>query len=145
MNTIDSHSTSQDLAAKLKAGLNSWSPEEQEDPGSRPAKGKGKKKKIPIKPAKGAATARGEKPKEPVARADMKVRVETTDAGRKGKKVTLIKGIESLPKDEAKALVKKLKTAISVGGKVSEDGEVEIQGEHAEFCAKVLKQEGFKD
>jgi translation initiation factor 1 len=56
------------------------------------------------------------------------VRVSRETGGRKGKAVTLIKG---LPLDEAalQALAKQLKAACGSGGTVK-DGVVEIQGEH---------------
>lgn len=58
------------------------------------------------------------------------VRVSRETGGRKGKAVTLVKG---LPLDEAalQALTKQLKAACGSGGTVK-DGVVEIQGEHIE-------------
>ncbi|MFY8019313.1 MAG: translation initiation factor Sui1 [Inhella sp.] len=58
------------------------------------------------------------------------VRVSRETGGRKGKAVTLIKG---LPLDDAalQALAKQLKAACGSGGTVK-DGVVEIQGEHIE-------------
>jgi translation initiation factor 1 len=58
------------------------------------------------------------------------VRVSRETGGRKGKAVTLVKG---LPLDDAalQALAKQLKAACGSGGTVK-DGVVEIQGEHIE-------------
>jgi len=75
---------------------------------------------------------------------DGKVRVRRETAGRKGKGVTVIKG---LPLDDAAltALAKQLKAACGSGGTVK-DGVVEIQGDHADKLMAWLqaRPEGWK-
>ena len=68
------------------------------------------------------------------------VRVSRETKGRKGKGVTLIKG---LPLDEAAltALAKQLKAQCGSGGTVK-DGVIEIQGDHIERVMEALKKEG---
>ena len=62
--------------------------------------------------------------------------------GRGGKAVTLIKGL-ALSEGDLSALAKKLKQACGSGGTVK-DGVIEIQGEHREKIADVLRQQGYK-
>ena len=62
--------------------------------------------------------------------------------GRGGKTVTLVKGLVLSEKD-LKALAKKLKRACGTGGTIKENI-IEIQGEHREKIADVLRKQGFK-
>jgi translation initiation factor 1 len=62
--------------------------------------------------------------------------------GRAGKGVSLVKNLALTEKD-MKALAKKLKQACGSGGTVK-DGVIEIQGEHREKMARVLKKLGYK-
>jgi translation initiation factor 1 len=70
----------------------------------------------------------------------VKVRRET--AGRKGKAATTISGV---PLDDAalKELAGRLKKRCGVGGTVK-DGVIELQGDHRETAAEVLRAEGHK-
>ena len=73
---------------------------------------------------------------------DGKVRVSRETKGRKGKGVTLIKGLDM----DAATLVlmsKKLKTMCGCGGTVKA-GVIEIQGDHIERILDYLKQQGVK-
>ena len=65
------------------------------------------------------------------------VRVSRETAGRKGKGVTLVRG---LPLDDAAltALAKQLKAACGSGG-TAKDGVIEIQGDHIEKVMAWLK------
>jgi len=63
--------------------------------------------------------------------------------GRAGKTVTVVKGLELLPGDEKKALLKLVKNAVAGGGSVSDGGGMEVQGEHADTVLKLLVAEGF--
>ena len=69
------------------------------------------------------------------------VRISHETKGRKGKGVTLIKGILSSDA-ELKQLAKKLKQRCSTGGAVKE-GVIEIQGDQRELLVTLLKQDGF--
>ena len=70
------------------------------------------------------------------------VRVSRETKGRKGKGVTLIKG---LPLDEAAltALAKQLKAHCGSGGTVK-DGVIEIQGDHRDTVLAELARQGFR-
>ncbi|WP_185546089.1 translation initiation factor Sui1 [Variovorax sp. KBW07] len=89
---------------------------------------------------------------EPVAQCrckELKARVPATDGivrvshetkGRKGKGVTVIKGV-ALDAEALTALGKQLKTACGSGGTVK-DGVIEIQGDHRETVIAALVKQG---
>ena len=62
--------------------------------------------------------------------------------GRGGKTVTLVKNLELSEKD-MKDLAKNLKRACGTGGTIK-DGLIEIQGDHRQQIADVLRKHGFK-
>jgi translation initiation factor 1 len=62
--------------------------------------------------------------------------------GRGGKAVTLVKNL-ALSDDGLKALSKQLKQVCGSGGTIK-DGQIEIQGEHRERIAEVLRELGYK-
>ena len=70
------------------------------------------------------------------------VRLERTRSGKKGKLVTVIKGLE-LNQLEAKKLLKKLKIACGTGG-TSKENVLELQGDHISKVQDFLSQEGFR-
>ncbi|MBC7434894.1 MAG: translation initiation factor Sui1 [Bdellovibrionales bacterium] len=69
------------------------------------------------------------------------VRVSRETKGRKGKGVTLVKGV---PLDDAAlaALAKQLKAACGSGGTVK-DGVIEVQGDHCEQVIQLLVKQGM--
>jgi len=69
------------------------------------------------------------------------VRVSRETKGRKGKGVTLIKGL-TLDTLALAQLGKQLKTACGSGGTVK-DGVIEIQGDHCELVIENLKKQGW--
>jgi translation initiation factor 1 len=69
------------------------------------------------------------------------VRVSRETKGRKGKGVTLIKGL-ALDAATLAQLGKQLKTACGSGGTVK-DGVIEIQGDHCERVIETLRQQGW--
>jgi translation initiation factor 1 len=75
------------------------------------------------------------------ASGDGVIRLRRESKGRGGKTVTVIDG---LPGDTAalKAMAKKLKQHCGVGGAVKER-QVEIQGDHRERIATLLRMEGY--
>lgn len=89
---------------------------------------------------------------EPVAQCrckELKARMPATDGivrvshetkGRKGKGVTVVKGV-ALDADGLVALGKQLKTACGSGGTVK-DGVIEIQGDHRETVIAALVKQG---
>lgn len=68
------------------------------------------------------------------------VRISRETKGRKGKGVTLIKGLSLEPK-ELKALAKKLKQLCGTGGSVK-DFVIEIQGDQRETLKTELEKQG---
>ncbi len=70
------------------------------------------------------------------------VRVSRETKGRKGKGVTVIKGLPS-NSDEIIKLAKKFKQKLGTGGTVK-NGVIEIQGDHRDALVEELKTLGFK-
>ncbi|MBI9050449.1 MAG: translation initiation factor Sui1 [Anaerolineaceae bacterium] len=70
------------------------------------------------------------------------VRLERQSKGRKGKPVTLIRGV-TLADDELKLLLRELKQICGSGGTLKDDV-LEIQGDHRDRLAEILKKKGFK-
>ncbi len=68
------------------------------------------------------------------------VRVSLETKGRKGKGVTVVKGLGLAPEALA-ALGKQLKAACGSGGTVK-DGTIEIQGDHRELVIAALAKQG---
>jgi len=68
------------------------------------------------------------------------VRVSRETKGRKGKGVTLIKGL-ALDEAGLAQLARELKAACGVGGTVK-DGVIELQGDHADLVVERLKRGG---
>ena len=70
------------------------------------------------------------------------VRISRETKGRKGKGVTLIKGLLLSPED-LKKLAKELKKKCGVGGAVK-DGTIEIQGDYREAIQQTLRDKGYQ-
>jgi translation initiation factor 1 len=62
--------------------------------------------------------------------------------GRGGKVVTVLKGFR-MENDELKALAKRIKSKLGVGGN-AKNGEIIIQGNNRDKVIEILKDEGFK-
>lgn len=75
-------------------------------------------------------------------RAQQRVRVQRTKAGKGGKLVTAITGLEA-PETEIKALLKQLKAAAGTGGTVK-DGVIELQGDQVGPALTALEKAGFR-
>jgi translation initiation factor 1 len=78
----------------------------------------------------------------PPARGQQRVRVQRTKAGKGGKLVTAITGLE-IDAAEAKALLKQLKAASGTGGTLK-DGVIELQGDQVEAALAALERAGFR-
>jgi translation initiation factor 1 len=90
----------------------------------------------PIKlPANPAAAIPGLQKNEPV-------RVFRDRSGRRGKTVSVIRGVKSPPEGK-KALLKHLKSKLGTGGAIK-DGDIEIQGEQREKIVVLLNDLGYK-
>ena len=75
-------------------------------------------------------------------RGDGTVKISLDTKGRNGKAVTVVRGIP-LPLQELERLTKELKRQCGSGGTLKEFV-VEVQGDHRETVAKLLKGRGFK-
>jgi len=86
-----------------------------------------------------------QRPQPPAAttpRALQKVRVQRTRAGKGGKLVTMITGLE-VPEAEGRQLLRRLKTSTGSGGTLKE-GVFELQGDHVAAVLAALEQEGYR-
>ena len=70
------------------------------------------------------------------------VRIERTRSGKKGKLVTVIRGLE-LKQAEAKKILKNLKTACGTGGALKGDF-LELQGDQISKVQEFLFKEGYR-
>jgi translation initiation factor 1 len=75
------------------------------------------------------------------ARGDGVVRIRREIGGRRGKTVTAISGI-ALPDGELRALAGELKRSCGTGGS-AKDGVIEIQGDHRDALAALLRAKGY--
>lgn len=73
---------------------------------------------------------------------DGNVHISLETKGRKGKGVTLVKGL-AMTLDELKQLAKKLKAQCGTGGSVK-DGHIEIQGDNRQKVKDFLDKQGIK-
>lgn len=89
-----------------------------------------------------SATAQQRPAAEPTAKAQQRVRVQRTKAGKGGKLVTAITGLEA-PEAELKALLKQLKAAAGTGGTVK-DGVIELQGDQVAAALAALEKAGYR-
>ncbi|MFO0136762.1 MAG: translation initiation factor, partial [Cyanobacteriota bacterium] len=76
------------------------------------------------------------------AKTEQRVRVQRTKAGKGGKLVTAITGME-VPEAEAKALLKTLKAKAGTGGTLK-DGVIELQGDQVAVAMAALTEAGFR-
>lgn len=88
-------------------------------------------------------TATGMNPAGPfAAQSNTSVTVHRDKKGRRGKTVSIIKGVKS-PTAGKKALLKHLKGKLGTGGTIRE-GDIEIQGENRDRIVILLNELGFK-
>ena len=78
----------------------------------------------------------------PTIKAQQRVRVQRTKAGKGGKLVTVITGMQA-PEAELKALLKQLKAAAGTGGTLK-DGVIELQGDQVAAALAALEQAGYR-
>jgi translation initiation factor 1 len=78
----------------------------------------------------------------PTTKAQQRVRVQRTKAGKGGKLVTVITGMQA-PEAELKALLKQLKAAAGTGGTLK-DGVIELQGDQVAAALAALEQAGYR-
>jgi len=82
------------------------------------------------------------RPPAATPRAQQRVRVQRSKAGKGGKLVTAITGLE-IPEAEALALLKALKASAGTGGSYKE-GVIELQGDQLSAALAALEKEGFR-
>jgi translation initiation factor 1 len=87
--------------------------------------------------ARPASPASSSTPKE-----QQRVRVQRTKAGKGGKTVTVITGLE-IAESEALALLKTLKARVGTGGAMKE-GLIELQGDQVAAVLAELEKAGFR-
>jgi translation initiation factor 1 len=75
-------------------------------------------------------------------RSQQRVRVQRTKAGKGGKLVTAITGLE-LPEADARTLLKQLKARAGTGGTLK-DGVIELQGDQVGPALEALTAAGFR-
>ena len=85
---------------------------------------------------------RGAPTAEPTPKGQQRVRVQRTKAGKGGKMVTAITGLEA-PESELKTLLKQLKAAAGTGGTVK-DGVIELQGDQVAAALAALEKAGYR-
>jgi translation initiation factor 1 len=78
----------------------------------------------------------------PTPRPQQRVRVQRTKAGKGGKTVTAITGLE-ISEADSRALLKRLKATAGSGGTLK-DGVIELQGDQVTTCLETLTAEGFR-
>jgi translation initiation factor 1 len=78
----------------------------------------------------------------PTPKAQQRVRVQRTKAGKGGKLVTAITGLEAA-EAELKTLLKQLKAAAGTGGTVK-DGVIELQGDQVAPALAALEKVGYR-
>jgi translation initiation factor 1 len=88
------------------------------------------------------STARATVTAPATPRAQQKVRVQRSKAGKGGKLVTAITGLE-LPEAEARMLLKQLKAGVGTGGALK-DGVIELQGDQVAAALAALREAGFR-
>ena len=76
--------------------------------------------------------------------AKQQVRVGVTRAGKKGKSVTCVDGMDVGTPEEAKDLVKKFKKVLGVGGASMDNGSLQFQGDNAAVLCEMLVAMGYK-
>jgi translation initiation factor 1 len=88
------------------------------------------------------STARPTTAAPTTAKAQQRVRVQRSKAGKGGKLVTAITGLE-IPEAEARQLLKQLKASCGTGGTVR-DGLIELQGDQVAAALAALEAAGFR-
>lgn len=88
------------------------------------------------------STARAAAAAPATPRAQQTVRVQRTKAGKGGKLVTAITGLE-LPDAEARSLLKQLKAGAGTGGTLK-DNVIELQGDQVAVALAALEKAGFR-
>ena len=73
-----------------------------------------------------------------------RINISKQKKGKKGKIITLIKGIEIEDESQIKELLKKMKVFCGTGGKIV-DGDIQLQGDMVIKSIEFLRKEGFQN
>ena len=85
-----------------------------------------------------------EKPKEENLRKISKINISKQKKGKKGKTITLIKGLGIRNEKEVKQLLKKMKVFCGTGGTVIGE-DIQLQGDMVKKSIDFLSNEGFQN
>lgn len=95
-------------------------------------------------PSKGGGIGSGTGASKGMDVAKQQVRVGVTRAGKKGKSVTCVDGMDVGTAEEARELVKKFKRVLGVGGVATANGSLQFQGDNAAVLVEMLVAMGYK-
>ena len=95
-------------------------------------------------PSKGGGIGSGTGASKGMDVAEQQVRVGVTRAGKKGKSVTYVDGMDVGTAEEARELVKKFKRVLGVGGVATANGSLQFQGDNAAVLVEMLVAMGYK-
>ena len=85
-----------------------------------------------------------EKPKEENFQKISKINISKQKKGKKGKTITLVKGLSIRNETEVKELLKKMKVFCGTGGTVI-DKDIQLQGDMVNKSIEFLRKEGFQN
>ena len=85
-----------------------------------------------------------EKPKEEYVKKISKINISKQKKGKKGKTITLIKGLSIRNEIEVKELLKKMKLFCGTGGTVI-GADIQLQGDMVYKSIEFLRNEGFQN
>ena len=85
-----------------------------------------------------------EKPKEENFQKISKINISKQKKGKKGKTITLIKGLSIRNEIEVKELLKKMKVFCGTGGTLI-DKDIQLQGDMVNKSIEFLRKEGFQN
>lgn len=85
-----------------------------------------------------------EKPKEENFQKISKINISKQKKGKKGKTITLIKGLSIRNEIKVKELLKKMKVFCGTGGTVI-DKDIQLQGDMVNKSIEFLRKEGFQN
>ena len=85
-----------------------------------------------------------EKPKEENFQKISKINISKQKKGKKGKTITLIKGLSNGNEAEVKELLKKMKVFCGTGGTLI-DKDIQLQGDMVNKSIDFLRKEGFQN
>ena len=85
-----------------------------------------------------------EKPKEENFKKISKINISKQKKGKKGKTITLIKGLDIRNETEVKKLLQKMKVFCGTGGTVMGE-DIQLQGDMVKKSIEFLRKEGFQN